>query len=388
MAVLEKGTLFDPVLVTDLVNKVRGKSSLAKLSGYEPIPFNGLKEFTFSMDSEIDVVAEGGQKSHGGVTIAPKTIIPVKVEYGARVSDEFIYASEEEQINMLQAFNDGFAKKVARGLDLMAFHGVNPRTMTASTVIGDNNFFDKAKQMVSYDSTNPDGNMESAVQLVQGSEAEVTGAALSPTFSAALANYKVNGVKVYPELSWGASPEAINGLPIDVNKTVSDAKGARAIVGDFGDCFKWGYAKEIPLEIIQYGNPDNDATLGDLKSRNQVYVRAEMYLGWGILDENAFARIVVPETVTITATPNGEAGASSTTKIDLAFNVDVYGLKVEHITLTDGTGKATKGALTGSKKNWSLAVTTTQSGNITLKIADIGGYDFPDTAATVAVIKV
>ena len=124
MAVLEKGTLFAPVLVTDLVNKVRGKSSLAKLSGYEPIPFNGLKEFTFSMDSEIDVVAEGGQKSHGGVTIAPKTIIPVKVEYGARVSDEFIYASEEEQINMLQAFNDGFAKKVARGLDLMAFHGV------------------------------------------------------------------------------------------------------------------------------------------------------------------------------------------------------------------------------------------------------------------------
>jgi len=387
MAVLEKGALFAPVLVTDLVNKVKGKSSLAKLSGYEPIPFNGLKEFTFSMDSEIDVVAEGGQKSHGGVTITPKTIIPVKVEYGARVSDEFVYASEEEQIHMMQAFNDGFARKVARGLDLMAFHGVNPRTMTASTVIGDNNFYDKAKQMVSYDSANPDANMESAVQLVQGSEAEVTGAALSPVFSAALANFKVNGVKVYPELSWGASPEAINGLPIDVNKTVSDAKNTRAIVGDYADCFKWGYAKEIPLEIIEYGNPDNDATLGDLKSRNQVYVRAEMYLGWGILDENAFARIVVPETVSFTATADGTAGSASSTKIDMAFNVDIYGLKAEHITLTDGTGKATKGALTGSKKNWSLAITPTQSGNISLEIADIGGYDMP-AAKTVAVIKV
>ena len=40
MAALEKGTLFAPVLVTDLVNKVKGKSSLAKLSGYEPIPFS------------------------------------------------------------------------------------------------------------------------------------------------------------------------------------------------------------------------------------------------------------------------------------------------------------------------------------------------------------
>ena len=55
--------LFDPVLVTDLINKVKGKSSLAKLSGQTPIPFNGLKEFIFSMDNEIDIVAENGKKT-------------------------------------------------------------------------------------------------------------------------------------------------------------------------------------------------------------------------------------------------------------------------------------------------------------------------------------
>ena len=53
--------LFDPVLVTDLINKVKGKSSLAKLSGQTPIPLNGLKEFIFSMDNEIDIVAENGK---------------------------------------------------------------------------------------------------------------------------------------------------------------------------------------------------------------------------------------------------------------------------------------------------------------------------------------
>ena len=52
-----RGNLFDPVLVTDLISKVKGKSSLAVLSGQTPIPFNGMKEMTFSFDNEIDIVA-------------------------------------------------------------------------------------------------------------------------------------------------------------------------------------------------------------------------------------------------------------------------------------------------------------------------------------------
>lgn len=55
-----RGNLFDQTLVTDLMTKVRGKSSLAALCAQTPIPFNGLKEFVFSMDNDIDIVAEGG----------------------------------------------------------------------------------------------------------------------------------------------------------------------------------------------------------------------------------------------------------------------------------------------------------------------------------------
>ena len=54
---------------------------------------------------------------------------------------------------------------------------------------------------------------------------------------------------------------------------------------------RWGFAKEMPIEISQYGNPDNDTTLGDLKGHNQIYLRGEAYIGWGILDPNAFAII-------------------------------------------------------------------------------------------------
>ena len=69
----------------------------------------------------------------------------------------------------------------------------------------------------------------------------------------------------------------------------------RALVGDFVNAFRWGYAKEIPVEVIKYGNPDNDTTLGDLKGHNQVYLRAEAYIGWGILDPSAFAFVKASE---------------------------------------------------------------------------------------------
>lgn len=293
MTVLSKGSLFEPKLVTDLITKVKGKSSIAALSRQTPIPFNGQKEFIFTMDSDIDIVAENGKKTHGGVSLAPVKIVPIKVEYGARVSDEFLYASAEERISILEAFNDGFAKKLARGLDLMAFHGVNPRTGEASSIIGENNFASKATQTVDFVEADPDKNIEDAVAKIQKSEGIVTGAALDPKFASALAGMKTeNNARLYPELAWGANPGAINGLPIDINNTVSanDAKEDVAILGDFTNMFQWGYAKEIPMEVIKYGDPDNSGN--DLKGYNQVYLRAEAYLGWGIMDGNSFARVL------------------------------------------------------------------------------------------------
>lgn len=292
MAVLSKGTLFDPELVTDLINKVKGKSSLAVLSKQVPVSFNGNKIFTFTLDKDVDVVAENGKKSEGGVSVEPVKIIPIKIEYGARISDEFLFAADEEKINVLKAFNEGFAKKVARGLDLMAMHGVNPRTKLASTVIGTNHFDNLVSQKVVYTKAQVEENIESAIALVHGSNEVVSGMAMSTEMSSELAKLKVNGVKQYPELAWGANPGSINGLPVDINTTVSEGidNKEKAIVGDFANMFKWGYAKEIPLEVIEFGDPDNSGK--DLKGYNQVYLRAEAYIGWGILDEKAFARIV------------------------------------------------------------------------------------------------
>lgn len=310
MATLAKGTLFPEKLIGDLVSQVKGKSSLAKLSNQIPIAFNGNKEFTFTMDKEVDVVAENGAKGTGGVTVAPKTIVPIKIEYGARVSNEFMYASEEQGLNILKAFADGFATKAARGLDLMALHGVNPRTGIASAVIGTNNFDTAVTQSVAYNTgtPDPDSNIESAVGFIQAAGYDVNGLIMAPAFATALASVlaSTNGPKRYPELAWGANPGSINGLVTDINRTVSDmtSDAGRAIIGDFS-AFRWGYAKEVPMEVIEYGNPDNDSDAGDLKGHNQVYIRCELFLGWGIIDGTAFARIVAepaPSALTLTLT--------------------------------------------------------------------------------------
>lgn len=326
MAVLSKGTLFPEKLVGGLISQVSGKSSLAKLSQKIPVAFNGNKEFTFTLDKEIDVVAENGAKGVGGVTVTPKTIVPIKIEYGARVSNEFMYADEETGLGLLQAFAEGFAAKAARGLDLMALHGVNPRTGLASTVIGDNNFDTAVTQTVAFNVANPDAdaNIEAAVAQIQAAGYDVNGLIMAPSFATALASTlsSVNGPKRYPELAWGANPESINGLRTDINRTVSDmtADSGRAVIGDFS-AFRWGYAKEIPMEVIEYGNPDNDATAGDLKGHNQVYIRCELFLGWGIIDPSAFSRIVAePAPAALTLTLSKAAQLVGGTKVAVTEN--------------------------------------------------------------------
>lgn len=286
--VLNMSELFDPELVEDLFNQVRGKSSLATLCKQTPIAFVGNKVMVFSMDKEVALVGEGEERGHGGVTVAPVKIVPLEIEYGARISSRFMTASEEEQLDMLEAFNEGFSAKVARGIDIMAFHGVNPRTGEASPLITQH--FDKIDQTVNYDASAPDTCVDDAVALI--GDFDASGIAMAKTFASALGKIRnSSGGKEYPGLSWGGNPKEVNGVASSVNSTVSFGSSKdMAIVGDFANCVKWGYAKDVKLEIIPYGDPDN--TGKDLAGHGQVYLRGTAYVGWGILVEDAFARVV------------------------------------------------------------------------------------------------
>lgn len=296
MAALSMGTNFPPELVRGMMNFVTGRSALARLSARKPIPFTGEKIFTFSLDKEADIVAENGAKSVGGATLGSVTITPIKFEYSARVSDEFMRADEQYQLRVLEEFGDGAGRAFARALDLAAFHGVNPRTNADSAVVGSNNFDEAVTNNVTYAAATPDDNLDAAIALITGADREFNGIAMAPSMAADMAKVKVNGVVQYPEFRFGGNPNLFAGINLDINNTVSKMPTSvkttsMAYVGDFANRFRWGYATDMPVEIIRYGNPDNDSTAGDLKGHNQVLLRLEAYIGWAILDPESFAKI-------------------------------------------------------------------------------------------------
>ncbi|VSK85173.1 phage structural protein [Streptococcus pneumoniae] len=291
---MKTGTLFKPEVVKQLISKVQGKSVLAKLSAQTPIPFNGVEQFIFNLEGNAQIVGEGEQKQAGKAKITSKVIKPLKFVYQARITDEFKYASEEKQMNFLSAYMDGFAKKIAEAFDLAALHGLEPKTMTDASFRTTNSFDGLITgNIVNYTEEHIDDNIDAAVQTIVAKGGEVTGIALSPTAGQALAKVKVNGVVQYPEFRFGQNPDSFYGMKSDINKNLTVTGGTaetdHAIVGDFQNRFKWGYAENIPMEIIEYGDPDGAGR--DLKAYNEICLRAEAFIGWGILDEDAFARV-------------------------------------------------------------------------------------------------
>ncbi len=291
--VVNMGTKIPTELVERMFNTVRGESALAKLSGQTPIPFVGSTDMVFSLDGEASIVGENQPKVHGGADIQPVTIRPVKFEYGARFSKEMWKAGEEKRLDILRQFVDGASKKFARGLDIGAIHGLNPKTMEQSTVVGDNYFEAKVTQAVVYDATSADENVSDAVAQIETAGAMANGIAMSTAMKNAIAKLNVNGAMKYADFAWGSAPANLGDMTLAVNPTVGMSKtGAektlRALVGDFS-AFKWGYTDSIEYEVIQYGDPDNTGV--DLAGHNQIYLRAEAYIGWGILAPAFFAKV-------------------------------------------------------------------------------------------------
>ncbi len=290
----KKGTLFNPELVTEIMSKVQGRSTLAKLSNQQPIPFNGTEQFIFNLEGNAQIVGEGELKGAGKAVITSKVITPLKFVYQARMTDEFMHASDEKKMNFLKHYADGFAKKIAEAFDIAAIHGLEPKGLTDASFKATNSFDGLVTgNVVTYNAATIDSNIDDTVQAIVATDNEVTGIAMSPAAGQAMSKVKVNNVVQFPEFRFGQRPDNFFGMELDINKTLTAQSGKgkknHAIVGDFQNRFKWGYAENIPMEIIEYGDPDGAGR--DLKAYNEILLRTEAYIGWGILDEKAFARV-------------------------------------------------------------------------------------------------
>jgi hypothetical protein len=79
----------------------------------------------------------------------------------------------------------------------------------------------------------------------------------------------------------------------------------------------------------------------------------------------------VPVDIAYDAAADGGA-ATASTKIDFAFGAAVADLTAADISITNGTGAAARGALTGSGTSWSLGIAVTAAGTVKVKISKAG----------------
>lgn len=269
---------------------------LARLTPGDPeLKVGATDFFTFTGTPKAELVGEAGNKGSNDGTPGQVTAKTYKVQITYRFSQEVMFQDEDSQTQVVDNLVANVAVALSRALDLLAIHGINPKTGIVSGSIS--NYFVKAGNGVGVvtRTTDAQADMETAAGLLQASGYNATGIAFDPLYAGQLARVKDTQKRpLYPELGLGfnfnsfqsldaASSDTVSGR----NEVVGGSVNVRAIMGDW-TAFKWGIARELGLETIQYGDPDGN---GDLKRNNEIAIRGESYIGFAIFDGAAFAML-------------------------------------------------------------------------------------------------
>lgn len=268
---------------------------LAKLTPGDPeLKVGKTDHFTFTGTPKAELVGESGNKGSADGTPTKKTVSTYKVQITYRFSNEVQWEDEDYQTQLIENLVANAATAISRALDLLAIHGINPATGDTGAVT---EYLTKSGNgVLSVTRTaNAQNDLETAASLLQGQGYVANGIAFDPVFAGQLARTKDGNERpLYPEMGLGFNFDNFQGLNAASSDTVSgrqelDAEDAtlNAIMADF-EAFKWGVARDMPLELIEFGNPDGE---GDLKRTNEVAIRAESVIGFGFMDYKAFALI-------------------------------------------------------------------------------------------------
>lgn len=289
MVTLTSSDVLLPTQIVDgIVEKTKTGSTIAALSGQEPMRFGDVNIVTFDDDLTAEFVEESGAKSSDDAKPISVIAVPHKAVVNFRTSDEFKIADEDYQLGILDKFEEKCARALARALDLGAYYRLNPRT--GNQITGWDNYVNATTNRVELTTGTlgtPDIVIEQAAGLVIADGYNPTGIAFDPTYAWTVSTARYNdGRKKYPELGLGANVTSFEGLAASTSSTVSgkpkDGDAAdnkvRAIVGNFEQGIRWGVQRTFPFRMLEYGDPDN--TGRDLAGHNEVLFRAEVIFAW------------------------------------------------------------------------------------------------------------
>lgn len=276
-----------PTQVMDgIVEKTKYNGTIAALSGQEPMRFGDVTIVTFDDDLTAEFVEESAPKSETSAVPGSVTAVPHKAVVNFRTSNEFLWAEEDYQLGVLDAFETKCARALSRALDFGAYHRINPRT--GNPITSWTNWLDDTDNRV-VSTANPDLDLESAAGLIIADGVVPNGIAFDPTYAWTLSTARYeDGRKKYPDLGLGITVSAFEGLNASTSNTVSGIPeatdtGLRAIVGDYSQGLRWGVQRNFPFRMLEYGDPDN--TGRDLAGHNEVLFRAEVVFAWYVFTD-------------------------------------------------------------------------------------------------------
>jgi hypothetical protein len=270
-----------------MVKASKTLSTVARLSPREPQRFGTTDYITFNDIPKMEFVEEGADKASQGTSFGSVTAKPHKGQVTLRFNEEVQWLDEDYQLGILREVTDAGQTALSRGLDLGMFHRINP--LTGQVITGWDNYITATTKRVEMAAgVDADAEVRAAVGLLVNDSKSVNGFAIDPKLSwdlaglQALSGGQPTGTPRYPGLGFGTNITDFLGITTAQGDTVSGVPEAadtkvRGIVGDFANGIRWGVQRELPVEIIRYGDPDGQ---GDLKRKNQIALRLEIVYGW------------------------------------------------------------------------------------------------------------
>ncbi|MEK5489241.1 S-layer homology domain-containing protein [Paenibacillus sp. FSL R7-0297] len=203
-----------------------------------------------------------------------------------------------------------------------------------------------------------------------------TGASYGPAMYAVSSSPGSSSLDIYNNVLIGNKQEAapagtLEELFYNYNNDTLVESGNNVISGDpFVDAAGGNFLlKGSAVSAINQG--DNTKTAGalDLAGVARIY--------GGTVDIGAYEYVPGPAVPVAlqSVVADGVSGTTTSTKIDLTFDTAIAGLTADDITITDGTGSALKGTLSGAGTHWSIALTSvTQEGTVSVAVIAPNGY--------------
>ena len=272
-----------------IIKGARNASTVAILSGKEPMIYADHGYMVFSESGEAQVLGEGAAQTSTAHTPTSVTATKYRVTTTQRVTEESLYADEDSRLNIVNSIQTLQAEAIGRAIDYIVYHGVNPATGTALTgftgIVGASG----AKTVTA--TADAVADFDSLVGKVID-DFDVNGIAMARGFANDLRVARTkNGTRLYPEIPLTLAPGQIEGINAATSNTVNGkalttASKVKAILGDFS-LIKYGIMRDVTTEVIAYGNPDGGAS--DLKATGEVALRTTAEIAVAILDPLAFA---------------------------------------------------------------------------------------------------